>query len=51
MQLIGSQVLEAKVSENAALSLRFSDGAVLRVQPDPSYESYRITQAGREFIV
>jgi hypothetical protein len=51
MQLVGSRVIEAKVSEKADLSLRFESGAVLRIYPDAAYESYRIKQDGREFIV
>jgi len=51
MQLVGSRVTEAKVSDNSALSLRFETGAILRLHPNQAHESYRIKQGGQEFIV
>ena len=51
MQLVGSRVTEANVSETATLSLQFESRGVLRIHPHATYESYRIKQGGREFIV
>jgi hypothetical protein len=51
MQLIGSRVTEAKVGDNASLSLTFNNGATLRIHAERTYESYTIKHGAREFII